>query len=67
MMKRLNCGERLRLLQQQKEISSIDLAKRMETTAQQIARWRQSSNLKAHTILDICKALEVPVSTFFDA
>jgi transcriptional regulator with XRE-family HTH domain len=65
-MEYFDCGKRLRALQDAMEISSVDMAKRIGCTPQQLVRWRQQSNLKAHTVQAVCDALDVHLSDFFN-
>jgi DNA-binding Xre family transcriptional regulator len=67
MAKLIDCGERLRSLQNQHQISSIMLAERLGITPQQITRWRHSENLKMHTIQQLCEGLGIKVSDFVGA
>jgi len=52
-------GELVKELQSKKRVSSAELARRIDSTPQQIVRWRSQADLKVMTLLNICQALEV--------
>jgi DNA-binding Xre family transcriptional regulator len=62
----IDCGSRLCELQVDCGISSVELSKRLGVPPQQLVRWRQTENLKIHTIQRICEALSIKVSTFLE-
>ena len=62
----IDCGSRLRQLQLDRKVSSVELARRLGVPPQQLVRWRQTANLKIHTIQRICEALDIKVSIFLE-
>lgn len=60
-----DCGKRLCFLQDDKKVSSVQLAQRIKVTPQQLVRWRQQPNLKVHTVERICQGLGIELSEFF--
>lgn len=58
-----DCGARVRFLQDR--LPSAELARRVGVPPSQIARWRQQTNLKVHTIERLCDALRTDLGTFF--
>jgi len=62
----IDCGSRLRQLQLDRKVSSVELARRLGVSPQQLVRWRQTANLKIHTIQRICEALDIKVSIFLE-
>jgi transcriptional regulator with XRE-family HTH domain len=64
-MEYFDCGKRLRALQDGNNISSVEMARRVGCTPQQLVRWRQQSNLKAHTIQALCEAMGLDLVAFF--
>jgi transcriptional regulator with XRE-family HTH domain len=65
-MEHFNCGERVRALQDKLSVTSVELAKRVGVTPQQLARWRHTSNLKLHTVQKVCSALGIGLHVFFE-
>lgn len=57
-------GDRIRQIQAEKYISGTELARRLNTTPQQVSRWRAQSDLKMGTLKKICKALETDLDEF---
>ncbi len=64
-MEYFDFGKRLCALQDGKNISSVEMARRVGCTPQQLVRWRQQPNLKAHTIQALCEAMGIDLGTFF--
>jgi len=62
----IDSGSRLRQLQLDRKVSSVELARRLGVSPQQLVRWRQTANLKIHTIQRICEALDIKVSIFLE-
>lgn len=65
-MEQIDCGHRLVSLQKERGITSVELARRMGVTPQQVVRWRQTANLKVHTLQRLCEALGVGVMAFLE-
>jgi DNA-binding Xre family transcriptional regulator len=45
-------------------VPSVVLAKKANSTPQQVVRWRAQSNMKIHTIEEICKAMDLSINDF---
>jgi len=60
----INLGDKLKAAQARKGLSGVELAKRLETTPQQLSRWRNSRDLSFNLVLRMCDALDVTVSEF---
>ena len=63
-MEMTNIGRCLRAAQADTGITSAQLAHHLDVKPQQIARWRTCSNLKFHTIEQLCEALQMPLDEF---
>ena len=59
-----DAGKCLRLAQIDLGVSSVDLAKRADSTPQQVVRWRQQKNMKLHTLEKICAAMNLSIYDF---
>lgn len=57
-------GYCLRQAQADTGITSADIAIALDVKPQQVARWRKTSNMKFHTMLMICDALEMELDDF---
>jgi transcriptional regulator with XRE-family HTH domain len=62
----INVGERIRRIQVEQNLTGAELARRLETTPQQVSRWRAQKDLKVGTLKKICKALEIELDDFLD-
>ena len=60
----MNIGKRIRDLQIDYDITSLQLAKSLGVTPQQLSRWRHSEDIKLSVLLNICNALGVTISEF---
>jgi transcriptional regulator with XRE-family HTH domain len=60
----MNTGKRIRDLQIDHDITSLQLAKSLGVTPQQLSRWRHSEDIKLSVLLNICNALGVTISEF---
>ena len=63
----MNTGKRIRDLQIDHNIPSLQLAKSLGVTPQQLSRWRHSEDIKLSVLLNICNALGVTISEFIGA
>ena len=66
-MERIHAGDCLKKVQSTLGVSSADLARATGTTRQQVLRWRLNSNMKLHTIVLICNALNLHILEFIYA
>lgn len=55
-------GNLVKEMQTRKNVSAAELARRIETTPQQLSRWRNQSDLRVMTLLKICDALDIDES-----
>ncbi len=62
-----HCGHRMIEIQQVRGIHSAELARIMDSTPQQIHRWRNQKDVSMGSLRDICEALNVSLADFFDA
>jgi transcriptional regulator with XRE-family HTH domain len=62
----MHVGERIRQVQAQNSISGAELARRLDTSPQQVSRWRSQQDLKISTLKKICTALEIELDDFLD-
>ncbi len=47
-----------------KNVSSAELARRLDVHRQQINIWRNKENVRLDTALKVCKALDMPIELF---
>ncbi|MGB2401548.1 MAG: helix-turn-helix domain-containing protein [Porticoccaceae bacterium] len=59
-----DAGKCLRLLQRRFDISTVDLAQKLDCHAQQVFRWRNQSNMKLHTLQKICAVAGITLDDF---
>ena len=52
-------GNLVKEMQNRKNVSAAELARRINTTPQQLSRWRNQGDLRVTTLLKICSALGV--------
>lgn len=57
-------GYCLRQAQADTGVTSAEIAQRMDVKPQQVSRWRATSNMKFHTLLHLCDALEMDLEEF---
>jgi len=62
----IDVGERIRQVQVEHNISGAELARRLDTSPQQVSRWRSQQDLKMGTLKKICIALEIQLHDFLD-
>jgi transcriptional regulator with XRE-family HTH domain len=62
----MNTGKRIRDLQIDYDITSLQLAKSLGVTPQQLSRWRHSEDIKLSVLLNICNALGVTIVNLLD-
>lgn len=62
----IDVGQRIRQVQKERDISGAELARRLETTPQQVSRWRSQPDMRMGTLKRICQALEVDLDVFLD-
>lgn len=62
----MHVGERIRQVQALNKISGAELARRLDTSPQQVSRWRSQQDLKMGTLKKICMALEIDLDDFLD-
>jgi DNA-binding Xre family transcriptional regulator len=55
------------LLMEEQEVSSTELASRLNVSINQISRWRKTNNLKLNVIHEICIALDITAEEFLSA
>lgn len=55
-------GDLVKEMQARKKVSAAELARRIDTTPQQLSRWRNQSDLRVTTLLKICDALDIDES-----
>jgi hypothetical protein len=60
----IDAGKCLRLAQKELGVSSVVLAKRADSTPQQVVRWRAQKNMKLHTVEMLAKALDLSIYDF---
>ncbi|MFZ9080167.1 MAG: helix-turn-helix domain-containing protein [Alphaproteobacteria bacterium] len=60
----MNTGLKLRRLQKELGVSSVELAKRTGKSPQQISRWRSQGDMLLSSVVLVCSALNIPVSDF---
>lgn len=60
----IDAGRCLRMAQKELGIASVVLAKKADSTPQQVVRWRAQKNMKLHTIETICKAMDITINDF---
>lgn len=60
----IDAGKCLRLAQKDLGVPSVVLAKKANSTPQQVVRWRAQANMKLHTIEQICKAMDLSIYDF---
>ena len=63
---RTHLGNKLKAAQARKGLTGVELAKRLETTPQQLSRWRNSGDLGWNLVLRMCDALEITISDFLN-
>jgi DNA-binding Xre family transcriptional regulator len=63
---RFNFGKALRVIQASKGVSSVELARRLGLTKQQISHWRYREDAKLSLVAKICNCLDVKVSEFME-
>ena len=52
-------GTLVKEMQTRKNVSAAELARRINTTPQQLSRWRNQGDLRVLTLLKICDALDI--------
>lgn len=62
----IHVGDRIRQVQAEHKISGAELARRLDTSPQQVSRWRSQQDLKMGTLKKICLALEIDLDDFLD-
>lgn len=62
----IHVGDRIRQVQLENAITGAELARRLDTSPQQVSRWRSQEDLKMGTLKKICKALEIDLDDFLD-
>lgn len=62
----IHVGKRIKQLQAENDISGAELARRLNTSPQQVSRWRSQKDLKMGTLKRICLALEIDLDDFLD-
>ena len=62
----IHVGNRIRQVQAEQKISGAELARRLDTSPQQVSRWRSQQDLKMGTLKKICLALEIDLDDFLD-
>lgn len=55
------------LIMEEQEVSSTELASRLNVSINQISRWRKTNNLKLNVIYEICLALGISAEEFISA
>ena len=63
---RFNFGKALRVIQASKGVSSVELARRLGLTKQQISHWRYREDAKLSLVAKICNCLDVKVAEFME-
>lgn len=63
---RFNFGKALRVIQASKGVSSVELARRLGLTKQQISHWRYREDAKLSLVAKICNCLDVKVYEFME-
>jgi DNA-binding Xre family transcriptional regulator len=54
-------GHCLRQAQADLGVTNVELGRRMEVAPQQVARWRNQSDMRYHLMLQVCDALDTSV------
>lgn len=62
----VNFGKCLRKAQEQKRVSSSQLARKIGVHRQQVCIWRSQDNCKLDTVIRVCDALEYKVDEFIN-
>lgn len=60
----IDAGKCVRQAQIDLGVSSADLARRTNSTPQQVLRWRSQANMKIQTIETICNAMDISIYDF---
>lgn len=60
----MNLGKSLKIAIAKSEMKQKDLAELLGTSPQQVSNWVSSGSIKQSSIVDICTALNMPVSEF---
>jgi DNA-binding Xre family transcriptional regulator len=63
---RFNFGKALRVIQASQGVSSVELARRLGLTKQQISHWRYREDAKLSLVAKICNCLDVKVAEFME-
>jgi len=63
---RFNFGKALRVIQAKEGVSSVELARRLGLTKQQISHWRYREDAKLSLVAKICNCLNVEVDEFIE-
>jgi transcriptional regulator with XRE-family HTH domain len=66
MIYRFNFGKALRVIQAKEGVSSVELARRLGLTKQQISHWRYREDAKLSLVAKICNCLDVELSEFME-
>jgi transcriptional regulator with XRE-family HTH domain len=57
----MDIGQKIRMAQDARGISCVDLARKLDVLPQQLSRWRHSKDLKLGTVIGISSALGLSV------
>jgi len=63
----LNTGKALTQLQEDRGMTSAQLARDLGVSRQAVHKWRSGDSMKFKTVIRICEALDVNVQEFVDA
>jgi DNA-binding Xre family transcriptional regulator len=57
-------GECLKRAQKEKNVPSVELARRLGVHKQQVSIWRGKKNVRLDTLIRVCEALKIDVGDF---
>lgn len=57
-------GECLKRAQKEKNVRSVELARRLGVHKQQVSIWRGKKNVRLDTLIRVCEALKIDVGDF---
>lgn len=60
----MNISKSLKVALAMRGLKNIELAEKLGTSKQQVSNWIKTSTMKQSNLIQICEALEMPVSEF---
>lgn len=58
----MHIGKAIQFFQNQKELTGIELAQRIDITPQQLSRWRGSEDMTVSSVIRVADGLDVSVN-----